>query len=578
MPDDDPAREQRHDTVVVCQPPSESAAPLPADQPTVSPAIQVRSAFRAGALFCFYVAFAVIFQALTGAYQAEFAEYPDEPSHVVGGLMVRDYIAHGLPAPPIEYAEAYYERYPKVALGHWPPVFYLVQAGWTLLFGVSRTSILVLMAVITSSLALLLAREIGRIFGPWPGVLAGSVLIAIPQMQHQTAQVMPEVLLTVFAFVATVQFSRYLDTGHWRHSVAFAVLASLCILTKGTGWALALVPPAAILITRRVRLCIRPSLWAAAGVVALLCIPWYVLAARFVRHVWIGSPGSTVYPLLNALNTGSELTRIAGWAGMALVAAGCVAFCTMPVYHRGAAGSLFASMFALLIAIWVFTAGVPLEVEARKLIIAVPPMIIMAALGTCYLSRFIPARWRRVAPVLFLVPAIAFVPGTFPIPRKANLGFVDAATVALTAAPPFIFLVSASAAGEGAFIAELAMRETDHRCVVLRASKTLASMDWNGNHYHALFHTPEEIDQYLDRRSVSLIVVEDLPASEKRPDQFMLEQMLRERPFEWVPAEAPRQANFAPSQTPKLCCARARVFRRALVNPPGTSEVSWTMD
>src|SRR2546423_1423416 len=89
-------------------------------------------------------AIAVGSQHLTGAYRGEFGSEPDEAAHFVTGLCVHDYVAAGFPGNPLGYAKKYYEHYPKVALGHWPPFFYVVQTAWTLPFGASRVSILLL--------------------------------------------------------------------------------------------------------------------------------------------------------------------------------------------------------------------------------------------------------------------------------------------------------------------------------------------------------------------------------------------------------------------------------------------------
>src|SRR4051794_28093637 len=75
-----------------------------------------------------FLAVTVLLQWLSGTYQSDFGGYADEPAHYVTGLMVHDYIATGFPGRPQQYAENYYLHYPKVALGHWPPVFYLMQA------------------------------------------------------------------------------------------------------------------------------------------------------------------------------------------------------------------------------------------------------------------------------------------------------------------------------------------------------------------------------------------------------------------------------------------------------------------
>src|SRR5262245_40822438 len=77
----------------------------------------------------------VALQWLHQDYRCEFGSEPDEAGHYVTGLMVRDYVAAGCRGNPMHYGQEYYEHYPKVALGHWPPGFYLVQAAWTLPFG-----------------------------------------------------------------------------------------------------------------------------------------------------------------------------------------------------------------------------------------------------------------------------------------------------------------------------------------------------------------------------------------------------------------------------------------------------------
>ncbi len=71
--------------------------------------------------------------------------------------MVRDYLANLASlnfSGPMEFAENYYVHYPEVALGHWPPTFYVVQALWTLPFSASRGSVILLMSVLTAILGL----------------------------------------------------------------------------------------------------------------------------------------------------------------------------------------------------------------------------------------------------------------------------------------------------------------------------------------------------------------------------------------------------------------------------------------
>ena len=68
-----------------------------------------------------------------GAYQAEYDGHPDEAAHFVSSLLVRDYIGQWPWPDPLPWAIQYYIHYPKVAIGHWPPGYYIIQAGWWLL-------------------------------------------------------------------------------------------------------------------------------------------------------------------------------------------------------------------------------------------------------------------------------------------------------------------------------------------------------------------------------------------------------------------------------------------------------------
>jgi hypothetical protein len=78
--------------------------------------------------FAAYFLICVAVQASTGAWEAPFTSYADEPSHFVGAVMARDYLRSGLTATPMTFARNYYQHYPFLAIGHWPPFFYAVMA------------------------------------------------------------------------------------------------------------------------------------------------------------------------------------------------------------------------------------------------------------------------------------------------------------------------------------------------------------------------------------------------------------------------------------------------------------------
>src|SRR4051812_10894832 len=70
-------------------------------------------ASRIAAIVLVFLSLVVALQVASGAYKSEFSAYPDEPSHYVTSLMLRDYVAHFHFESPIKFAKAYYYHYPK---------------------------------------------------------------------------------------------------------------------------------------------------------------------------------------------------------------------------------------------------------------------------------------------------------------------------------------------------------------------------------------------------------------------------------------------------------------------------------
>jgi len=232
--------------------------------------------------------FAVVlgFQIKGDAYLAEFGSHPDEAAHYVTGLVVRDYLAAGLPGNPVTFAERYYDYYPKVALGNWPPGFYAIQALWTLPFSTGRMSMMLLMATLTSATALVVWRGAERDLG-WQAALFGAALFtAFGLIQQYASMVMTEIPVALFSTLAMLSFGRWMDHQRARDSMLFGLLASMAIMTKGSGFAIALVPPLAILFTRRWHLLTRLNLAYAAVIVIVLAGPWTWKFRDVARAGW----------------------------------------------------------------------------------------------------------------------------------------------------------------------------------------------------------------------------------------------------------------------------------------------------
>jgi hypothetical protein len=378
------------------------------------------------------------------------------------------------------------------------------------------------------------------------------MLLMIWEVQRQTLLVMPEILVAIWALLAAIAFGRFIDTQDWRHSLWFGVFASLAILTKGNGWALALLPPSAILFSGKFKLIFHRALWIGAAVVAAVCVPWHVLTMALVRHVWL--PANTRPNTLSAEYETARLflMNVAGSTGAALCLAGFAVVIFGLVRRRFELPGQWASITALLLAVLVFHPLVPLPFELRKMLAAVPPFVMLAAAGVDALARavrFIPLS--RV--VLFSAGMIAF--SFHDLPAKYPAGFREAAIVAASQRLPLdVYLVSGSAGAEGAFIAEIAMHDRRPRRVVIRASKAFAESDSNMTRYRLLFDTTAAMQRELKRLSVGLIVVEDSPHANSIPHHSLLTRMLEELPREWAALPATESRD-------KL--RRVRIFRRA---------------
>src|SRR5438105_11655512 len=227
------------------------------------------------AAFILLILAIVLSQSLSGAFASEAGGHPDEPAHFVTGLMVRDYLVSHRAASPLSFAEDYYAHYPKVAIGHWPPVFYVIEGAWMTLFGWSRSSLMLLIALITAGMCtyvyMCLRDRLGRLIA----AATALALLLLPVVRQYSNMVMADVLLAALMFASAVAYARYLETHRWMYSALFAVFAGLGILTKGNAITLAVLPLAAIIGSERRRFLSSWTFWFPLPVVLVVCGPWY---------------------------------------------------------------------------------------------------------------------------------------------------------------------------------------------------------------------------------------------------------------------------------------------------------------
>jgi len=502
--------------------------------------------------------FMAVLAPLGGGLRSDLGGDPDEPAHAVTSLMMRDYLVHAPGRNPLGFARIYYEDFPKVAIGHYPPGYYLL-GGVALLAWPGQTTLLVLqivLAALTGALTFIFAR---RMLTLTSAALAAAVTMALPLMLKVTQHVMADMLLAVVCLLAALCWVRFLEKPSVRASLLFGFVAAAAILTKGSGLLLGAVPVVALLM-RRDFTALRTWRWWAAGLpVALLALPWMVLTARITREGMTGQSTSQFFAeavpyylqvMPAAFSWGLSLLMLAG-----LVRLLCAAL-------RGPLPPVESVLLAMLAGGWAIMLLVPAGVTTRYFVPSVPFMAVLALIGAEWLTARLTAKLRPWAVAALVGGSFAFVAE---IPQKQVHGFAEAAAHALQADPPKSptrWLVSSEARGEGAVIAEAAFRLPQRHpspLRIYRAGKELSASDWLGRGYKAAFATEAEVLAHLDQIGVTWVFVDlSVPEKFRVPHMAQLEQALRSAPDIWTPVLT-QPVTRQPGVTGQML-----VFRRAV--------------
>ena len=496
--------------------------------------------------FLLFFAVVVMIQSFTGAYRAEFGSEPDEAAHYITGLMIRDYIAQGFPGNPMHFAKDYYDHYPKVALGHWPPMFYIIQSAWTLVFTPSRVSVMLLMAVLTAAAATVLIHFMRLKFGVLKAVAGVLLFLYVPLVQQFASAVMTEIPITFLLLIAARFWARYLETERIKDSILFGLIAAVAILVKFSGFSLALIPLFSLLITRRFNLLKTRAFWAAAIVVVVIAGPWTLATLKLARE---GMAGESVGWSFTHVAVPYYFGKLTQMCGMTVLLASLIGL-AFTLSRRSMMTSADATLAALLLSIVIFHMLVPTGFEARHLIPAVPALIYFAWIGADWIATQLTTprlSLLKTSALVFTVLGVVFVLTVFYIPRKGYAGFGPVAqTLIQTSQSHSTLLVASDARGEGMFISEVAMREKRPGHFVQRASKKLAASTWEGGAYHLTYckkmgdksgteySTPDQLTALLKKDSVDYIIFDESVPKEYQTKHFeVLRAALEQHPSDF---------------------------------------------
>lgn len=468
--------------------------------------------------FAVFALEAVLFQWTSGAYSSDFsAATSDESAHFVTALMVREFLAGGSWLHPVAFAKAYYLHYPKVAIGHWPPLLYALLGPWQLAFGSSRAVALAFVAAISATTATTIFVAGRRLMSAPLAFLAAVLFLALPLTREAGGEVMAELLVTLSLLVAALCCARSVRTDSRRAWLGFGIAAAGATLASGSGWAIGIVPPLVLLITNRLDLLRSPRLWLAAVVAIGLSAPWY-LGTQHIRAAegaFVGGGATFVAQALVVFPS-----AVVDALGPVLCLLAVLGLATTGFRAGDGRAALAAAMVALPIAKVGLHVAIPAGLETRYVLGALPGLLLFAGRGIDWCGTRVrrgragPVRWGLAVAALFSV-ALAGMSR----PASTMVGYTAAARGSSLEDPsPQVTLLASDSRGEGAWIAAVASSRPRPRDFVLRGSKVFVNEDWLGRHSTDRFASAADTRRLLDASPITTVVIDHTTeAAERRP-------------------------------------------------------------
>lgn len=425
--------------------------------------------------------------------------YPDEPRHALSGAFLLDLAREGGLTDPVRYGEAYYARYPALAIPYYaPPFFHAVEALFFCALGVSASAARAAVAAFYVGAVLLLFEVTRRDFSDRVGFLAALVFATFPWVLFWSWRVVLEPPTAFMVLLSSWLLLRFLDRASLGRGAIWIASLGAAVLTKQT--AVFVLPAHLALLaiqrpgSRRTLLVVTVVLLAvgAANLVFWAMVSPYQFAALSggslwqrmqFRHLWY-------YP--------AELPLAAGWTMTVAIGIGLV----RAARRRTPVDWLFLLWIAsFMIMMAAFTREV-----ARYAVVVAPALGFLAARGLDGILTWLDRTWLAWTIVVgFLVPNVIDSVDAKPWVVE---GYEQAAIEVAKLPGGTAILVDAYWDGDFVFF----WRQHDQSGrLCLRSSKVLytyASYPWID--FQSFVQTPEDIEKLLREYGIRYVVAEDV--------------------------------------------------------------------
>lgn len=456
----------------------------------------------------------------------------DESAHFLNAYFVGDYLSQTFGANPAAAARDFYLHYPKLSIGHWPPLHYVIVGSLFTVVQPTFQSAMIINMIFTVLPVLFVVFVTHRLAGYLAALAAGIWYVCLPVVTQNLMFFMADQPLAAWLCATTAAWVYYVEKSTLLRAATVASLAVAAILTKGNGWLVVLFPFVHLALTGRWSVLRNWRIYLAAAFALAALVPWYLLTLSIAADGWLYRPGIAYAASSLAENARSLYANI-GAAGLALAMVGTVR--AWRVRHdQWRRWNWAAASVALVLATLIFQAAVPASLEARYLTPTLPPLVALAVSGLVTVLHWLKARGQSIAATstvgtvlgaLLLVPAIRFLNTE---PQKVNLRLDTVADEVVRATESVIWLIDGSAGAEGAFIGEVAFRDSGRALYVARTSQLLAKSGWGGQRYELKVDTPAAVIDQLQKLGVAGVVVVRRNQEQVFAHSRLLEEALRD--------------------------------------------------
>ncbi|MDX2270062.1 MAG: glycosyltransferase family 39 protein [Bryobacter sp.] len=434
----------------------------------------------------------------------DFGQHPDEAGHFVTTMMVYDYLTSAFGQAPMPFAESYYARYPKVALGHWPPLYYALESAWFLVVSPGVAQAHAFNLLLAAILAWVCWSQWRQEFSSLLAICGIVGLLSLPVLQVATQSVLSDLLVVLLCTLALHSAAR--------GSLWTGLLAAAAILSKGNAFALLPAMLLAALLLRDWPALRSRRLWLPIGIAVAVGAPFYLYARAAGLSYPLEQVAKVSTPVYwRRLQSSVYLLSAVPWPMWPLAALG---------FYWGLRGQadklrrMAALHGAFLLCLLGFLVVTGLSFEDRAMLPAFPSIVFLCMLAL----RGLPMRWAgegaAVAAVLLLLyqsPPLRPLRGIREAVAALPLGEFPQAVLAV--GPPNM---------EGAVVAFIRLRDPERRHAVLRSARHLSQQTWNGGRYQERLPDDAALQQWLREVPVSYVV---LDAHAQQPHALRLREL-----------------------------------------------------